>query len=112
MDSSRTKVTDNIHDSYLLNKPLYVLNVCLLFCQVDQQSQYIQGYKILYRPTPASYGESEWLIFEVRTPTKNSVIIPELKKGVNYEIKARPFFNEFQGADSEVKFAKTLEEGK
>ncbi|KFP62977.1 Roundabout 1, partial [Cariama cristata] len=78
---------------------------------VDQQSQYIQGYKILYRPTPASYGESEWLIFEVRTPTKNSVIIPELKKGVNYEIKARPFFNEFQGADSEVKFAKTLEEG-
>ncbi|XP_030327550.1 roundabout homolog 1 isoform X7 [Strigops habroptila] len=77
---------------------------------VDQQSQYIQGYKILYRPTSASYGESEWLIFEVRTPTKNSVIIPELKKGVNYEIKARPFFNEFQGADSEVKFAKTLEE--
>ncbi|RLW03238.1 hypothetical protein DV515_00006580 [Chloebia gouldiae] len=67
---------------------------------VDQQSQYIQGYKILYRPTPASYGESEWLIFEVRTPTKNSVIIPELKKGVNYEIKARPFFNEFQGADT------------
>uniref|UniRef100_A0A803U092 Roundabout guidance receptor 1 n=2 Tax=Anolis carolinensis TaxID=28377 RepID=A0A803U092_ANOCA len=77
---------------------------------VDQQSQYIQGYKILYRPAAASQGDSEWLIFEVRTPTKNSVVIPELKKGVNYEIKARPFFNEFQGADSEVKFAKTLEE--
>ncbi|XP_072850122.2 roundabout homolog 1 isoform X1 [Pogona vitticeps] len=77
---------------------------------VDQQSQYIQGYKILYRPTAAAQGESEWLIFEVRTPTKNSAVIPELKKGVNYEIKARPFFNEFQGADSEVKFAKTLEE--
>ncbi|XP_039193142.1 roundabout homolog 1 isoform X3 [Crotalus tigris] len=77
---------------------------------VDQQSQYIQGYKILYRPTASSQGESEWLIFEVRTPTKNSIVIPELKKGVNYEIKARPFFNEFQGADSEVKFAKTLEE--
>ncbi|ETE70430.1 Roundabout-like 1, partial [Ophiophagus hannah] len=78
---------------------------------VDQQSQYIQGYKILYRPTASSQGESEWLIFDVRTPTKNSIVIPELKKGVNYEIKARPFFNEFQGADSEVKFAKTLEEG-
>ncbi|XP_058040539.1 roundabout homolog 1 isoform X3 [Ahaetulla prasina] len=77
---------------------------------VDQQSQYIQGYKILYRPTASSQGESEWLIFDVRTPTKNSIVIPELKKGVNYEIKARPFFNEFQGADSEVKFAKTLEE--
>ncbi|XP_048351334.1 roundabout homolog 1 isoform X6 [Sphaerodactylus townsendi] len=77
---------------------------------VDQQSQYIQGYKILYRPATISNGESDWLIFDVRTPTKNSVVIPELKKGVNYEIKARPFFNEFQGADSEVKFAKTLEE--
>jgi len=110
MDSPRTmrSFTDIIPGSYLLKDMLCVL----LSCQVDQQSQYIQGYKILYRPTPASYGESEWLIFEVRTPTKNSVIIPELKKGVNYEIKARPFFNEFQGADSEVKFAKTLEEGK
>ncbi|XP_070606360.1 roundabout homolog 1 isoform X2 [Erythrolamprus reginae] len=77
---------------------------------VDQQSQYIQGYKILYRTTASSQGESEWLIFDVRTPTKNSIVIPELKKGVNYEIKARPFFNEFQGADSEVKFAKTFEE--
>ncbi|XP_074048361.1 roundabout homolog 1 isoform X6 [Macrotis lagotis] len=77
---------------------------------VDQQSQYIQGYKILYRPSDANHGDSEWLVFEVRTPTKNSIVIPELKKGVNYEIKARPFFNEFQGADSEIKFAKTLEE--
>uniref|UniRef100_A0A2K5ILG1 Roundabout guidance receptor 1 n=1 Tax=Colobus angolensis palliatus TaxID=336983 RepID=A0A2K5ILG1_COLAP len=78
---------------------------------VDQQSQYIQGYKILYRPSGANHGESDWLVFEVRTPTKNSVVIPDLRKGVNYEIKARPFFNEFQGADSEIKFAKTLEEG-
>ncbi|KAG9486156.1 hypothetical protein GDO78_008960 [Eleutherodactylus coqui] len=78
---------------------------------VDQQSQYIQGYKILYRPSPENRGESAWSIFEVRTPAKNSAVIPELKKGVNYEIKARPFFNEFQGADSEVRFAKTLEEG-
>ncbi|XP_011788188.1 PREDICTED: roundabout homolog 1 [Colobus angolensis palliatus] len=77
---------------------------------VDQQSQYIQGYKILYRPSGANHGESDWLVFEVRTPTKNSVVIPDLRKGVNYEIKARPFFNEFQGADSEIKFAKTLEE--
>ncbi|XP_075053178.1 roundabout homolog 1 isoform X4 [Mixophyes fleayi] len=77
---------------------------------VDQQCQYIQGYKILYRPSLENRGESAWSIFEVRTPAKNSAVIPELKKGVNYEIKARPFFNEFQGADSEVRFAKTLEE--
>ncbi|XP_012811715.3 roundabout homolog 1 isoform X5 [Xenopus tropicalis] len=77
---------------------------------VDQQSQYIQGYKILYRPSAENRGESAWSIFEVRTPAKNSAVIPELRKGVNYEIKARPFFNEFQGADSEVRFAKTMEE--
>ncbi|XP_056663817.1 roundabout homolog 1 isoform X17 [Monodelphis domestica] len=77
---------------------------------VDQQSQYIQGYKILYRPSSAPHGDSEWLVFEVRTPTQNSAILPELRKGASYEIKARPFFNEFQGADSDVKLAKTLEE--
>ncbi|XP_078514470.1 roundabout homolog 1 [Lissotriton helveticus] len=77
---------------------------------VDQQSQYIQGYKILYRPSTESHGNSDWSVFEVRTPAKNSAIISALKKGVNYEVKARPFFNEFQGADSEVRFAKTLEE--
>ncbi|XP_069492545.1 roundabout homolog 1 isoform X2 [Ambystoma mexicanum] len=77
---------------------------------VDQQSQYIQGYKILYRPSLEGHGSSDWSVFEVRTPAKNSAVIPALRKGINYEIKARPFFNEFQGADSEVRFAKTLEE--
>ncbi|XP_043928376.1 roundabout homolog 1 isoform X1 [Protopterus annectens] len=77
---------------------------------VDQQSQYIQGYKILYRPISGIHVDTDWTTLDVRTPAKNSAVIPELKKGVNYEIKVRPFFNEFQGADSEAKFAQTLEE--
>nr|XP_015197453.1 PREDICTED: roundabout homolog 1 isoform X3 [Lepisosteus oculatus] len=77
---------------------------------VEQQSQYIQGYKIIYRPTQDGQVKSEWSVFEVRTPGEESAVIPQLKKGVMYEFKVRPFFNEFQGTDSEVKVAKTLEE--
>lgn len=50
-------------------------------------------------------------MFEVRTPGEDSAVVPQLRKGVTYEFKVRPFFNEFQGADSDVKIGKTLEEG-
>ncbi|XP_067362484.1 roundabout homolog 1 isoform X8 [Channa argus] len=77
---------------------------------VEQQSQYIQGYKVMYRPTPEGQQRSEWAVFEVRTPGEDSAVVPQLRKGVTYEFKVRPFFNEFQGTDSDVKIAKTLEE--
>lgn len=48
---------------------------------------------------------------EVRTPRKDGVVISQLKRGSIYEFKVRPFFDEFQGADSEVKVVRTLEEG-
>ncbi|KAA0701788.1 Roundabout -like protein 1 [Triplophysa tibetana] len=78
---------------------------------VEQQSQYVQGYKVMYRPSPdAAQQRVEWAVFEVRTPGENSAVVTQLKKGVTYEFKVRPFFNEFQGTDSDVKVAKTLEE--
>ncbi|KAJ8256478.1 hypothetical protein COCON_G00186300 [Conger conger] len=78
---------------------------------VEQQSQYIQGYKVMYRSSPeGGQPRGEWGVFEVRTPGEDSAVVPQLKKGVTYEFKVRPFFNEFQGTDSEVKIAKTLEE--
>ncbi|KAG7471253.1 hypothetical protein MATL_G00122480 [Megalops atlanticus] len=78
---------------------------------VEQQSQYIQGYKVMYRPSPdGGQPRGEWSVFEVRTPGEDSAVVPQLKKGVTYEFKVRPFFNEFQGMDSDVKVAKTLEE--
>ncbi|KAI1893573.1 hypothetical protein AGOR_G00125110 [Albula goreensis] len=78
---------------------------------VEQQSQYIQGYKVMYRIAPeGGQPRGEWGVFEVRTPGEDSAVVPQLKKGVTYEFKVRPFFNEFQGTDSEVKIAKTLEE--
>lgn len=54
----------------------------------------------------------QWGVFEVRNPGEDGAVVPQLKKGVTYEFKVRPFFDEFQGADSEVKVARTLEEGK
>uniref|UniRef100_A0A6Q2ZGQ4 Roundabout guidance receptor 1 n=1 Tax=Esox lucius TaxID=8010 RepID=A0A6Q2ZGQ4_ESOLU len=78
---------------------------------VEQQSPYIQGYKVMYRAS-ADLGQpgGQWGVFEVRTPGEDGAVVPQLKKGVTYEFKVRPFFDEFQGADSEVKVVRTLEE--
>uniref|UniRef100_A0A3Q2YH83 Roundabout guidance receptor 1 n=1 Tax=Hippocampus comes TaxID=109280 RepID=A0A3Q2YH83_HIPCM len=77
---------------------------------VEQQSQYIQGYKVMYRPSPEGPPRGDWATFEVRTPGEDSAVVPQLRKGVTYQFKVRPFFNEFQGTDSDVKIARTLEE--
>ncbi|XP_028450648.1 roundabout homolog 1 isoform X2 [Perca flavescens] len=78
---------------------------------VEQQSTYIQGYKVLYRAS-AEHGqpEGQWSVLEVHTPREDGVVIGQLKRGSIYEFKVRPFFDEFQGADSEVKVVRTLEE--
>ncbi|XP_036005892.1 roundabout homolog 1 isoform X5 [Fundulus heteroclitus] len=77
---------------------------------VEQQSQYVQGYKVMYRLSPEGQQRSDWAVFEVRTPGEDSAVVTQLRKGVTYEFKVRPFFNEFQGTDSDVKIGKTLEE--
>lgn len=66
---------------------------------------------MMYRPSLEGLQRSEWAVFEVRTPAEDSAVVPQLRKGVTYEFKVRPFFNEFQGTDSDVKIGKTLEEG-
>nr|XP_020454588.1 roundabout homolog 1-like isoform X2 [Monopterus albus] len=78
---------------------------------VEQQSPYIQGYKVLYR-APSDHGqpEGQWSVLEIRTPREDGVVISQLKRGSIYEFKVRPFFDEFQGADSEVKVVRMLEE--
>lgn len=67
---------------------------------------------MLYRAS-AEHGQSEgqWSILEVRAPREDGVVISQLKKASIYEFKVRPFFDEFQGGDSEVKVVRTLEEG-
>uniref|UniRef100_A0A3B3T0R9 Roundabout guidance receptor 1 n=1 Tax=Paramormyrops kingsleyae TaxID=1676925 RepID=A0A3B3T0R9_9TELE len=78
---------------------------------VEQQSHYVQGYKVMYRPfTDAGQTRGQWGVLEVRSPAEDAAVVPQLRKGATYELKVRPFFDEFQGPDSEVKVAHTLEE--
>ncbi|NWI53408.1 ROBO2 protein, partial [Calyptomena viridis] len=77
---------------------------------VDRQSQFIQGYRVMYRQTSGLPSPAVWQNLEVKVPTERSAVLVSLKKGVSYEIKVRPYFNEFQGMDSESKSARTTEE--
>lgn len=79
---------------------------------MDRQSQFIQGYRVLYRQTSGLPSPGPWQTQDVNVPSERSVILSGLKKGIVYEIKVRPYFNEFQGMDSESRTARTTEEGK
>ncbi|XP_067326801.1 roundabout homolog 3 isoform X2 [Anolis sagrei] len=72
---------------------------------VDRQAQFIQGYRVMYRTRG-----SAWLVQDVKSPTERSTILVDLSKGQEYEIKIRPYFDEFQGMDSEVLLVRTPEE--
>uniref|UniRef100_A0A8D2ZXP4 Roundabout, axon guidance receptor, homolog 2 (Drosophila) n=1 Tax=Scophthalmus maximus TaxID=52904 RepID=A0A8D2ZXP4_SCOMX len=77
---------------------------------VDRQSQFIQGYRVLYRQTSGLPSPGPWQTQDVKVPSERSVVLSALKKGIVYEIKVRPYFNEFQGMDSESRTARTTEE--
>ncbi|XP_053095598.1 roundabout homolog 2 isoform X5 [Pangasianodon hypophthalmus] len=77
---------------------------------VDRQSQFIQGYRVLYRQTSGLSSPGPWQTQDVKVSSERTIVISSLKKGIVYEIKVRPYFNEFQGMDSESKTARTNEE--
>ncbi|XP_060028115.1 roundabout homolog 2 isoform X8 [Erinaceus europaeus] len=77
---------------------------------VDRQPQFIQGYRVMYRQTSGIQASSTWQNLDAKVPTERSAVLSNLKKGVTYEIKVRPYFNEFQGMDSESKAVRTTEE--
>ncbi|GCB70311.1 hypothetical protein scyTo_0010751, partial [Scyliorhinus torazame] len=77
---------------------------------VDRQSQFIQGYRVVFRQVSGLPSPSSWKVQEVKVPTERSAVLNNLKKGITYEMKVRPYFNEFQGIDSESKTARTTEE--
>ncbi|RXN20887.1 roundabout -like protein [Labeo rohita] len=77
---------------------------------VDRQSQFIQGYRVLYRQMSGLSSPGAWQTQDVKVPSERSVVLSALKKGIVYEIKVRPYFNEFQGMDSESRTARTTEE--
>uniref|UniRef100_A0A3B5B9K6 Roundabout homolog 3-like n=1 Tax=Stegastes partitus TaxID=144197 RepID=A0A3B5B9K6_9TELE len=72
---------------------------------VDRQSQYVQGYRLFYRPSGGN-----WLLQDINSPSERSTILTNLLKGTEYEIKIRPYFDEFQGKDSRTLLVRTPEE--
>uniref|UniRef100_A0A671U5C7 Roundabout, axon guidance receptor, homolog 3 (Drosophila) n=1 Tax=Sparus aurata TaxID=8175 RepID=A0A671U5C7_SPAAU len=72
---------------------------------VDRQSQFVQGYRLFYRPSGGS-----WLLQDINSPSERSTVLTNLLKGTEYEIKIRPYFDEFQGKDSRTLLVRTPEE--
>uniref|UniRef100_A0A3Q0SHN0 Roundabout, axon guidance receptor, homolog 3 (Drosophila) n=1 Tax=Amphilophus citrinellus TaxID=61819 RepID=A0A3Q0SHN0_AMPCI len=72
---------------------------------VDRQSQYVQGYRLSYRPSGGM-----WLLQDINSPSERSTVLTSLLKGTEYEIKIRPYFDEFQGKDSRTLLVRTPEE--
>ncbi|XP_030076904.1 roundabout homolog 3 [Microcaecilia unicolor] len=72
---------------------------------VDVQAEFIQGFQLMYRSRA-----DNWLVQEVKSPSKRGTVLVQLKKGTEYEIKIRPYFDNFQGMDSEVFVIQTPEE--
>ncbi|XP_047235085.1 roundabout homolog 3 isoform X3 [Girardinichthys multiradiatus] len=72
---------------------------------VDRQSPYVQGYRLFYRPSGGT-----WLLQDINSPSERSVVLTGLLKGTEYEIKIRPYFDEFQGKDSRTLLIRTREE--
>ncbi|KAG7256167.1 hypothetical protein CRUP_020326, partial [Coryphaenoides rupestris] len=73
--------------------------------QVDRQSQFVQGYRLLYRPSGGT-----WVLQDVNSPLERSSVLGDLLKGTKYDFKIRPYFDEFQGRDSRVLTLRTPEE--
>ncbi|XP_041809038.1 roundabout homolog 3 isoform X3 [Chelmon rostratus] len=72
---------------------------------VDRQSQFVQGYRLFYRPSGGT-----WLLQDINSPSERSTILTNMLKGTEYEIKIRPYFDEFQGKDSRTLLVRTPEE--
>ncbi|XP_013886716.1 roundabout homolog 3 [Austrofundulus limnaeus] len=72
---------------------------------VDRQSPYVQGYRLFYRPSGGN-----WHLHDINSPSERSTVLSSLLKGTEYELKIRPYFDEFQGRDSRTLLVRTTEE--
>ncbi|XP_014018462.2 roundabout homolog 2 isoform X3 [Salmo salar] len=72
---------------------------------VAHQSQYVQGYRLLYRSTG-----SVWLVQDVKAGPELSTVLSDLRTDTEYEVKVLPYFNELQGLDSPLVLLRTPKE--
>lgn len=52
------------------------------------------------------------MIQDVKAGPLHTAVLTELHRGKEYEFKMRPYYNEFQGIDSEIAVVRTPDEGK
>uniref|UniRef100_A0A9J7Z6Z4 Roundabout guidance receptor 3 n=1 Tax=Cyprinus carpio carpio TaxID=630221 RepID=A0A9J7Z6Z4_CYPCA len=72
---------------------------------LDQHPRYIEGYRLYYRPVG-----STWMIQDIKAGPLHTAVLTELHRGKEYEFKMRPYYNEFQGIDSEIAVVRTPDE--
>ncbi|XP_019907395.2 roundabout homolog 2 isoform X2 [Esox lucius] len=69
---------------------------------VLRPSQYVQGYKLLYRSVGGT-----WLAQDVKAGPVLGTMLSDLRMNTEYEVKIRPYFNELQGLESPVLVLRT-----
>ncbi|KAK2831815.1 hypothetical protein Q7C36_016901 [Tachysurus vachellii] len=69
---------------------------------VDRQSQFIQGYRVLYRQVSGLSSPGPWLTQDVKVSSERTIMLSSLKKGIVYEVKVRPYFNDSQRSPQQV----------
>lgn len=72
---------------------------------LDRHPRYIQGYRLFYRPVG-----STWMFQDIKAGPLHTAVLTELHGGKEYELKMRPYYNEFQGIDSEIIMVRTPHE--
>lgn len=82
--------------------------ICLhMLFQIDRQPQYIQGFRLYYRPVG-----SAWMVQDIKAGSLRTAVLTELHRGTEYELKMRPYYNDFQGLDSEITVVRIPDKGK
>uniref|UniRef100_A0A8B9NRS3 Roundabout guidance receptor 3 n=1 Tax=Accipiter nisus TaxID=211598 RepID=A0A8B9NRS3_9AVES len=72
---------------------------------VERQTPFVQGYQVLYRQHGGRWEEAR----VVQAPGERGALLTELRRGQDYEVKVRPYFQHLHGPDSAVRALRTPE---
>lgn len=73
--------------------------------QVERPPPFLQGYRVLFRRRGGRWEEAR------AAPGERGLLLTHLRRGQDYEVKVRPFFQQLHGPDSAVRALRTPEAG-
>ncbi|XP_064029469.1 roundabout homolog 3 [Pogoniulus pusillus] len=89
-----------------LQEPVVLpLGTVRLSWTVEHQAPFLQGYRVLLRRRGGRWEEAR----AVREPAERGVLLTELRRGQDYEVKVRAYFGHLHGPDSAVRALRTPE---